>query len=179
LDTLYTHGEITFAANKIAVIFPKTNWRPTYYLVFDEYYQRTMIDIMSKTTAEKKIFDVNSFLWTRKVTGDCVFLRGIHGRKWLRHPRFSENIYKNIYDIATVTYDSMQLAVYMGFKEIYLLGMDNMYANDKNKAAIQYEMNTAYQYAGQYADAHGINIINATRGGYLEIFPRAEFARLF
>ena len=34
---------------------------------------------------------------------------------------------KGIYDGDTVTYMSMELAAYMGFKEIYLLGMDNTF----------------------------------------------------
>ena len=33
--------------------------------------------------------------------------------------------------------------------------------------------------AKRYADAHGIKIYNATRGGKLEVFPRVEFDSLF
>ena len=36
-----------------------------------------------------------------------------------------------------------------------------------------------YQKAKQYADAHGIKIYNATRGGKLEVFPRVDFDSLF
>ena len=37
----------------------------------------------------------------------------------------------------------------------------------------------AYQSAKKYADAHGIKIYNATRGGNLEVFERVDFDSLF
>ena len=36
-----------------------------------------------------------------------------------------------------------------------------------------------YQAANKYADGHGIEIYNATRGGKLEVFPRVDFDKLF
>jgi hypothetical protein len=203
LEKLYTNKEITFAANKISAIFPKTSWRPTYYLVFDEFYQRNLIDVMSKTEAEKKLFDINSFQWTRKVTGNCIFLRCTRDRKLLDYPLFSDDIYKKIHTIATVTYVSIQIAVYMGFKELYLLGVDNTYSHTQNKDGTiienknqdsyfeglenkdkkmivpVWESHIAYNSAKEYADDHDIKIINATRGGQLEIFPRINFDALF
>jgi hypothetical protein len=37
----------------------------------------------------------------------------------------------------------------------------------------------AYQSAKAYADAHGIKVYNATRGGKLEVFERVDFDSLF
>ena len=96
----------------------------------------------------------------------------------------------------------MQLAIYMGFKRIYLLGVDHNYAKqvsrsgvvteDKSKATygegiidtgigIQYTDTTteAYEKAQQYCQTHDVKIYNATRGGKLEIFPRVSLEDSF
>lgn len=83
----------------------------------------------------------------------------------------------------------MQFAVYMGIKELYLIGVDFNYSlkNNhfyKNEIGIQNIFDKENVYAGylaakQYADSHGIKIYNATRGGKLEVFPRVDFDSLF
>ena len=78
----------------------------------------------------------------------------------------------------------------MGFKEIYLLGVDcnykgklHFYNSDKlEKKMINHNedgMIKCYRSAKKYADEHGIKIFNATRGGALEVFPRVDFDSLF
>ncbi len=89
----------------------------------------------------------------------------------------------------------LQIAVYLGYNKIYLLGMDNKYpiAYDESRNIVEHKslnshfyeigrpkkeiadtagMVKAYFAARRYAEAHGIKIINATRGGYLEVFDR-------
>lgn len=108
---------------------------------------------------------------------------------------FSEEIEQKIYcgygGKGTVTYVCIQLAVYMGFTEIYLLGVDcNYTTGSKNNHFIADEkadnkiyredlMILAYEYAKKYADAHNVKIYNATRGGMLEVFERVDFDSLF
>ena len=86
----------------------------------------------------------------------------------------------------------MQFAIYMGFKEIYLIGLDTNYNNYKNDNHFYFEspnekhipffvdvVFNAYQVARHYAERHGIKIYNATRGGKLEVFERVNFDDLF
>ena len=80
----------------------------------------------------------------------------------------------------------IEIAVYMGFKEIYLLGCDCSYPKgskshvvesgfvDKNAASNPIRMRVGYKCAKDYADSHGIKIYNATRGGELETFERVD-----
>jgi len=194
LDKLLLHNEISFASNYISQIFSQTNWRPTYYSVMDDRLQRNPNNVISKTTADIKFFRSESYLWTRKVHGICIWLNAVIQRK------FSEDITSQIYFRSTITYALIQIAVYMGFKEIYLIGMDNIFAKtmnrdgtivenkgiqshfykqDKYVVGSAWEMNIAYGAAKEYADIHGIKIINATRGGQLEVFPRVDFDLLF
>lgn len=204
LTKIHENGDISFAANKIDKIFPKTPWRPTYYSVFDEGYQRTLLSTMQNVYCECQFYRTDSYLTTRKIKGKKVLWLNTDGnRKYLDNPKFSENLSDITYAIATVTYISIELAVYMGFREIYIIGCDNSYGievlkdgtivnhnkpsyfegSDKNDSTKNigspWQMNIAYEYARKYADKHGIKIFNATRGGYLEAFERVDFDTLF
>ena len=101
------------------------------------------------------------------------------------------------YDGSTVVYVCIQLAVYLGFKEIYLLGVDfNYTAYGKNHFTEQVEpyeqfdgMNgqnrllnlsyKAFQKAREYASNHGIKIYNASRRTCLDVFEQVNFDSLF
>jgi hypothetical protein len=91
----------------------------------------------------------------------------------------------------------LQIAAYMGFSEIYLIGVDCNYAQPKmysdNVTYVDFktkwdqarlkkqgnQMLPQYEIARKYADAHGFKIYNATRGGQLEAFERVDFDTLF
>lgn len=203
LTKIYKNKDISFASNKIQGVFSKTAWRPTYYCVFDEGYQYSLLDVMNEIPAEMKFFRDKSFIVTRNIKSPTIWLKTDGRRKLLENPQFSDNIGNCVYTIATVTYTMLQIAVHMGIREIYIIGCDNSYGIERTKdgaiidrgkasyfkgsgmeknssvIAATWEMNIAYEYAAKYASEHGINIINATRGGYLEAFPRADFDSLF
>ena len=103
--------------------------------------------------------------------------------------RFSKNAYAMLYDGYSITYTLIELAIYMGFTEIFLLGCDSTYSADKSKQHFiesgQYDpeelritatdrLTVAYQNAKRYAEKHGVKIFNATRGGVLEVFQRVN-----
>ena len=84
----------------------------------------------------------------------------------------------------------------MGFKEIYLLGVDFSFSSNYKDACNHFIKNyytkdskaiffadkeslQAYMSAREYADKNGIKIYNATRGGKLEVFDRVDFDSLF
>ena len=118
---------------------------------------------------------------------------------------FSDNIAKYVVNSKTVVFTAIQFAVYMGMKEIYLMGVDHhfhtsinsqgeivvdptakdYFSDDYNRDRENlYIPNTdlstlTYVAAKEYADTHGIEIYNATRGGKLEVFPRVDFDFLF
>jgi hypothetical protein len=89
----------------------------------------------------------------------------------------------------------LQAAFYMGFEEIYLIGVDNSgsghfpnnYLNEAEAARFAPSLyleahgksNLAYQKARLYSEAIGVKVFNATRGGELEVFERVDFDSLF
>ena len=80
----------------------------------------------------------------------------------------------------------MQLAYYMGFEEIYLLGADCSYTvGGKNHFAEHghvpdnfdistLRLITVYGCLKKHADKYGFKVFNATRGGMLEAFERVK-----
>lgn len=193
--------EDCFAANKIYKIFEKTEWRPKYYVVAD--WSGLNDEDADKVNVETVFFGDHFYrLHNIKMDNAIVF----YGDRLLDTKpesfHFSNDISKGICLGATVTYACMQIAVYMGYKEIYLLGIDHNFAyvvdskgnivknpnveeshffsEDASKAyADMIGMSNAYIDAKKYAEMHGIKIYNATRGGALEIYPRVNFDDLF
>ena len=101
-------------------------------------------------------------------------------------------------DGRSVTHTALQLAAYMAFDTIYLIGADCNYLNDnksinensypdrrmydKNKVGDPPNMEytfIAYKVAKEQLEKRGIRVFNATRGGNLEIFKRVDLDELF
>jgi len=142
------------------------------------------------------IADISEKFWRENQSENNIKYHSIRNMN-TRGTKFSEDISKKVYYGATVAYDCLQIAAYMGFKKIYLLGMDLVPYKQGNKSAVHYsnfyeidsrdkkpqmwvdKILRSYLSAKEYADVHGIQIYNATRGGYLEIFDRVDFDTLF
>lgn len=195
-------GEDCFAANRLFKIYPSTVWRPTYYTIVDWH------GIGQDTSASlgADILFLGDYYWRKyKPHGDNIIV--FYGNRLLNTKlesfRFSEDIARQIYLGATVTFVNLQIACYMGYDEIYLLGVDHNYAyvidasgkvvrneetakshffKDKQSETVYADvegMTNAYLTASKYAGSHGIKIYNATRGGKLEVFKRVDFDSLF
>ena len=207
LNKLYVNNEITFAFNRIFLIFSETKWRPTYYLSQDEKIFVQSIDDIKKITVQG-IFIPRELEWNNHIDIKSIPNAYFFHMKTCfesSFPPFSDNIPKGIYNSNTVAFSAIQLAVYMGFKEIYLLGIDHHFKESINKEGKividhsakdyfcdEYNKNKkdlyipnpskstlAFYSAKFFAESHNVSIINATRGGRLELFPRIVFDDLF
>ena len=205
LDLL--NNEITFGTNRIYGIYGKTKWRPTYYCIQDFMLINDLIsDIIVKTKESKiRFFPINNYRKHYKILNRQknikYFYLNIKGFN-PQLPRFSEDISKEVFEGQTITYTALQIAIYMGFKEIYLLGIDHSYSIVENKNGIIENKNTsdyfsgaptegvtkrpynidnttlAYLSARNYAEKNGVKIYNTTRGGKLDIFERIDFCNI-
>ena len=84
--------------------------------------------------------------------------------------KFSGNALEVVYDGYSVIYSMLQIAVYLGIKEIYLLGCSQ--PEDAR-------MTAAYRTAAQYAEEHGIRICNCTPGEQEDVFAYCPVTDLF
>ena len=190
-------NEYTFSMNSIYVSYAKTKWRPNYYVIQDPFvYEKICSELKSSDydamfvgTLISEHFDLPAGNNINVFPLDLIWQQ-IPNRPY--HTKFSGNIYGRVYSGYNVAYSALQIAVYMGFSEIYLLGADCNYLQDKKYFAEDkkrgeeryftrqfYAENTnkfllAYQIAKQYADQNGIKIYNATRGGLLEVYERVN-----
>lgn len=184
-------GEITFGMNSITKIFDKTDWRPTYYGIQDrQVYEKMEASILQNYGSSDNVFVSDEL--DNYFTLPENFIRFPYNGNYHIYAgdysdysaRFSPDAYEVVYDGYSITYSLIQIAVYMGFTEICLLGADCNYPKgeknhfvdsgfvDKNAASNPIRMRVGYAAAKDYADAHGIKIINCTRGGMLETYPR-------
>jgi hypothetical protein len=102
--------------------------------------------------------------------------------------KFSKDITEGIYSGATVIIQAIQIAYYLGFSELYLLGCDSDYsgkhrfdglkAENENKS-VKYMADyhweyifSAYEKCKKAFEEDGRKIYNATVGGKLEVFER-------
>ncbi|MFR9211410.1 MAG: 6-hydroxymethylpterin diphosphokinase MptE-like protein [Intestinibacter bartlettii] len=198
-------NEITFGFNRIYYIFNKTDWRPTFYCSEDlKIIQNSVKEINDLDIKDKFIPLIIKEDYGINIDSAIYFNQRYKPEKQIV-PSFSENIVKKIDCGSTVTYTAIQIAAYMGFKEIYLIGVDHSFAryiNEKgeivedknlkdyfceeyNKDKEKLDIPTtvvstlAYQKAEEYSRQHGFRIYNATRGGKLEVFERVDFDKLF
>lgn len=198
-------NEITFASNRIYKMFDDTEWRPKYFTISDDGVARSggAIEGINSFDCDMKFIRKEGYLAYKNMKKPLCAVHMWWSRKYLDRPNFSENAEKGIYAIATVTYFSLQLAVHMGIREIYLIGVDHNYGmtqlkdgtiitnpdvrsygwsmskEEKNVVGASWEMEVAYNYAKKYGEEYGIKIYNATRGGHLEVFERVNLDSLF
>lgn len=193
-------SEITFAANKIYLCFDETDWRPTFYSVEDLLVAqncRAEILAVDRTT---KIFADHMLPYLPRQANH-------HYARWLppmdnRSPfrEFSTDLTKGICWGSSITYSMLQMAVHMGFSEIYILGLDHSYVEPSTKEGgalisegevnhfhpeyrkpgerwhypVLDRLEHSYQFAKDYCEALGVQVYNASRVSKLEIFPRVD-----
>lgn len=186
-------NEITFGTNTLLKIYSKTNWRAMYYCIIDpNTYQNLEEELIEQKI--DSLFYPNNRILDIKIDGSCFALNHSNiYKKYLpqlfKFTKFSDNIEKQVYDGASVIYATIQIAAYMGIKEIFLLGVDCNYStkNTQHAEGMAYSnysykwsedtsltMIEGFRIAREYADANGIKIYNASRGGMLEVFPRID-----
>lgn len=206
LLVLQERKEITFAFNRIYNIFEDTPWRPDFYISQDEKMLSGCYDILDQLNLQVKFIPIQLKWYYGINVHDAVYFN----MNWKQadnpqHFYFGDNAAHEIYCANTVMYTAAQLAFYMGFKEIYLIGVDHHfhisqnnkgeiiidntvkdyftdnYNTDKDKLYIPNTEKSTLTYIAmkEQCERRGVQIYNATRGGKLEVFPRVAFDKLF
>ena len=192
-------GEYSIGVNTLYKFYNKTDWRANYYCVIDPNTYGAVGQCLKKYHTDNLFIAGNRIKETdnsiNKFSLECSSFYRIPYPQYFDTPcDFSSDLSDEIYDGASVVYAAIQIAVYMGFKEIYLLGVDCNY----NKNIVLHNSDLGYgkgykynwtkqtgltmiegfKVAKKYADEHGIKIFNTTRGGMLEVFPRADLDKV-
>jgi hypothetical protein len=117
---------------------------------------------------------------------------------------FSRDVRGRLWEGATVTFVALQLAYYMGFEEVILVGVDHSFSaqGKPNQTVVSQgddadhfdkgyfgkgfrwqlpDLDTSeqgYRMARKIFTAAGRRVLDATVGGKLEVFPKVEFDKV-
>jgi len=116
------------------------------------------------------------------------------------------DISENLFIQRTVIYGALQISIYMGFSEIYLIGVDHDYLNDITRTTnhhfyaeekgisdkthldqfdleywfLEYHLRwKQFRLIENYCKEKQIKIYNATEGGMLDVFERKNLKSIF
>lgn len=198
LNTLTENKEISFGMNRIYTLYDRTKWRPTFFLSQDPTVIRTCLADIREQVNNSEVFVKVPGEHKYDIPGAINIDIDYSKSKKNLPPDFLDGRNCIFADGKSVSYTALQLAVFMGFKEIILLGADCNYSADNksininsypdkrmydakkvgNPPDMEYTF-LAYSTAKRAAEKKGVKIFNATRGGKLEIFNRVNFDELF
>jgi hypothetical protein len=197
-DLSHLKGEFTFGTNRIYLAFPEIGFSTSYYLSVNDL-------VVEQCAAEIQQLSMPRFVSWR-------------ARKWLQPQenlffihttytgeKFATDIRERVWEGGTVTYTSLQLAYYLGFSQVILVGVDHNYVtpgkpnetvvsqgDDPNHFHPGYfgkgfrwqlpdlvQWEDAYRLARRTYEADGRSVIDATIGGKLRVFDKVEYDSLF
>lgn len=200
LDMIHKLKIKSFACNRVFLAFTETHWRPNFYIVSDS-------KIVSETSTDKIQIPCENMFFPRKFKHNLK--KGNYyetlQHDWLNDDKFSTDAYYGVYGRETVIIDALQLAYYMGFTTVYIIGVDfsyNMKNVDKNNLTFENVENNyfiknyspigevlnlpnqeanilGFKAARKAFESNNRYIYNATRGGKLEVFIRKDLDQVF
>jgi hypothetical protein len=194
-DLSLLNGEVTFGLNRIYLLFDEYDFQTTYFVTINTL-------VIEQCADEIRRLNLPKFVTWR-------------GRKWLSNDpdvcfldtdytppaTFSKDVTRRVFEGSTVTYIAMQLAFYMGFQEVILIGVDHSFTakgppnitvisegKDNNHFSSNYfgkgfrwqlpdleASEAAYRMAKEAFESEGRQILDATIDGKLTVFPKIDY----
>jgi hypothetical protein len=198
LDLGKLRNEVTFGMNRIYLLFPELGFTSTYFVSINDL-------VIRQCAEEIRALPIPKFLAWRshpfiQPATDLSFLYTSYTGSG-----FSRTATGRLWEGATVTYVALQLAFHMGFEQVILIGVDHNFVSkgganqtiisqgdDPNHFAPNYfgkgfqwqlpDLQTsevAYRMAKTAYEQAGRQVLDATRGGKLNVFPKVDYDSLF
>ena len=197
-DLSRLRGEFTFGMNRIYLLFPELGFTTTYFLSVNSL-------VIEQCAAEIARLPIPRFLSWRsrrfvRPDEDTIFLHTTYSG-----PKFATDARGRLWEGATVTNVALQLAYHMGFSQAILIGVDhNFSAQGKPNATVVSQgedrdhfhagyfgkgfrwqlpdletSERGYHMARQAYEGDGRQVLDATVGGKLQVFPKVDYGALF
>ena len=207
-DLTLLNNEYTFGVNGIFYKTEECGFKPTFYVVEDNHVVDDNLDMINSYDCPYKFFPTRD---KDKIIANShtIFFNYEMGffnqnSKYFCKPRFSFDCSEQVFAGQTVTYTNIQLAYYLGFTEVYLIGVDFNYQvpksttiegdtyisneDDPNHFHPEYfgkgkkwhdpkldRVALNYEQAKKVFDLNNRKIYNASIEGKLEIFERVDW----
>lgn len=188
----------TIGMNRFYLMFPELDFKTTYFVSINDL-------VVEQCAADLQTLDIPTFISWRgrewvKPREDLYYLHTTY-----TGPKFAKDIRGRLWEGATVTYVSMQIAYFLGFQQVVLIGVDHSFStqgkpnstvvsqgDDPNHFAVNYfgkgfrwqlpDLDTSelgYIRAREAYKESGREIIDATVGGKLTVYPKVDYESLF
>lgn len=144
LERIARNGDVTIASNKIFMAFDSSGWRPTLYTVADWCVAENNADVIRRLDVFK-LFpeELQCYFGAGHPpgAGRTVFFRQIvppHVDDAAYVSLFTDDIREGVFVGETITNLNIQIAAYLGCREIYLIGVDGTYVLPPTRQAHRY-----------------------------------------
>ena len=217
MDMSFLKDEITFGMNRIYLGFEKWGFIPSYYVSVNPLVIEQSEELISQIPCPKflsmnglpYLSHPENFMLIKSLDNPSVFKElqiASPEQQSLFNNRgqFSTDPRVGIFEGYTVTYVAMQLAYYMGFQEVYLIGVDHSFTTkgvpnkevksqgeDSDHFAPNYfgkgvrwnlpdleNSEKSYRLAKQVFESGGRQIFDATVDGKLNVFPKVDYRKI-
>ena len=192
-------NEFTFGMNRIYLLFPEWGFTTSYFVSINDL-------VIEQCAEEIAALPIPKFIaWHsnrhfQRLPKDMVFLYTTY-----TGPHFAYDMSRRVWEGATVTNVALQLAFYMGFQQVILIGVDHNFSSkgDANKTVVSTgddpnhfspayfgkgfrwqlpDLDTSeigYTMARDAYQKAGREVLDATVDGKLTIFPKVDYNSLF
>jgi hypothetical protein len=201
-DLTKLKNEFAFGLNRIYLLFPELGFSTTYLVSINDLVIEQCAEEMT-ALALLKFFAWRShrhFPARLPIAQLPIFLYTTY-----TGPRFTRDVRGRVWEGATVTNVALQLAFFMGFEKVILVGVDHNFTSkgDANKTVVSTgddpnhfspayfgkgfrwqlpDLETSeigYTFAREAFRDAGREVLDATVGGKLTVFPKVDYNSLF
>jgi hypothetical protein len=200
IDLSHLEDEVTFCMNRIYLNFEVMGFIPTYYAVSNELILEQFANDILKIKATRFLNWNRRHLFTSDTSVN--YLRFYYAID----EQLSTDLLDGVYSGGTVTHACLQLAYFMGFSEVYIVGMDHNFVDtgvpsktevrtqevDENHFHPNYfpkgskwqlpdldRCEIVYKDSLTRFNSDGRYIFDATIDGKCTIFPKVDYKSLF
>lgn len=198
MDLSPLRDEYTFGLNRIYLLYERLGFSTNFFVSVNRYVLEQCADEISEVPGMKFIS------WPARKhippADNVIYLRSTSG------PRFCTELpTEGVWEGATVTYVAMQLAYYLGFAQVILIGVDHAFTSkgpahklvtstgeDPDHFDPSYfgagfrwqlpdldQSEVAFRLAKSQFESAGRAIVDATVGGKLDVFPKVNYESMF
>ena len=199
LDLL--ENEYTFGMNRIYLNFERSSFRPTYHVTVNELILEQWPDEIAQLNMPK-FLNWNRRFYYGGPDSRTIFIKS----KMTIKDSFQYDLTRPMVVGATVTFVALQLAYYMGFQKVILIGLDHNYTDkgipsktetrtserDESHFHTQYfpkgfkwqlpdllRSEIDFEISRKAFEADDREVLDATIGGKCQIFRKIDYEGLF
>ncbi len=202
MDLSALKDEFTMSMNRAYLLYDDWGFTPTYYICINELVLEQFANDISNLKMPRFVnFNRRKNFKNYQNDDTLMFMRV--GFKL--NDEFKGDITRTVSSGGTVTFACLQLAYFMGFEEVIIIGMDHNFVEKgrPNKTEVRktvtdeshchpdyfpkgikwqlpdlYRSELAYAMARNAYEDDGRRIIDATVGGKCDVFEKKDFTRL-